>query len=262
MKSLLFIVAIVFASVYANAQMYFFLGSGYNLRTPFQSNSTIYNRKMLLIDSQSYYGGVVKYYSFGEGFNLKGGTGFLLTSNISIEGSVNFVNSKKINLENENGEIIYTYLAKSLQMSPAVKINTDIKKVSLFTKMGVIIALCRVYEHYEYWYGPAYHKYYGDIAFGISASVGCEYKINNSIRFFSEITLIGLTYTPTQYVAVDKLRFFNFKTTEYPEKLSDEQNIISIYFPNSQRKITYPFNSIGINLGIIYFFNKHNISEK
>jgi hypothetical protein len=103
-------------------------------------------------------------------------------------------------------------------------------------------------------------KYSGGIAVGGSTAVGCDYKLNDLLSIYAEIYYDALSYAPTKgkytKYAQDGTDLLPSLTTRDKEVkfVKDRTDYLQgsrpSGDPNQQVKNSYPFNSLGLNLGV------------
>lgn len=219
-----------------------------------------------------------KNYSLGEGFQLSGGFGYNINSNISAELELEYSNGSSQDYgynsnypsgySNSNYNIYgTTYLA-----IPSIIISTNISEFKPYLKIGPAIGIANITITEGDNEGTSNSLTItekqtflnGGLAFGYNAAIGVAYDIAQNIGIIFEVNDRSLSYAPTQgelqkftVNAVDQLPQtpINNKEFVYKESVTNNSNTPpDVNAPSQQNKTNYPFSSVTISAGIKYSF--------
>jgi len=165
---------------------------------------------------------------------------------------------------------ILKFSGNMFQLIPALVISPDLGsgKVFPYIRLGVIVGvmpstICKIDETVTLLGGTtrtqATMKYYGGVAIGGSAAIGCDFNLGEHFALFAEIYYDALSYAPT------KGKFTKFEENDVdklPEMNVDEKEVkfvkdLTDYEPSDDQpsqllKNSYPFNALGLTIGFKY----------
>lgn len=226
--------------------------------------------------------------SLGKGLNFDGTLGFKIVKNIALEMKLSFlfgsdVKSSNVNIydnvfPNYRFERNTSYNAKMLRFNPSIIINSGIESINPYVRIGLVFGVGNIkiiqdeidynpnlaYDEIEHLHAEV--KLNEGLAFGYNASIGLEKELSKTISIFAEINFLSLNYAPVKgtldvleingHSLTSKLSK-NEKVTEYVDEFSSTFFESDEFDKNEVKvdlKTTFPFSSIGINLGIIFTF--------
>lgn len=208
----------------------------------------------------------------GLGFNLR--AGYFLGKNIALELGVGYRMgfSTKVEIELDGpegikssyGTEVLKFKGNMLSLVPAILISPslDLGKVRPYARLGVIIGILpsiitKVDVTAPYGNSTMSLKYYGGVAFGGSFALGGDFNLSDLLAIYAEIYYDALSYAPTKgkitkyevdgkdelpdLTTFDKEVEFVKDLTGFTPKDSE---------PDQQFKNSYPFNSLGLNIGV------------
>ena len=213
--------------------------------------------------------------SLGSGINIGVAFGFLFNDYLGIELGVSFLQGNTITVFDEfifsglygNDEINFS--STMFRVSPSFVIRSGITGVlTPYAKFGPLLGLGAINVDLKSKLGLSTHEQKmvmnGGMAFGYNASMGSIFTFNNGLKLFTEVTLIGLSYTPTKgeiteyrFNGEDKLNNLTIseKETEFVDEIPSNNNgNSSTSQPSKALKSSYEFGSIGVNVGIHFSF--------
>lgn len=208
--------------------------------------------------------------SLGKGGNAGVNIGYMFNQYVGAELGVDYLFGSKYNATyNDASDPDYHYdqylSAKMLQFRPSVVLKSGFKEVSPYAKFGVVLGVASSikYEQTET-FGADNFQYQLDmeegLAFGITGALGIDYAINPKISVFGEITATNLNYAPQKgYVTKAMQNGTDFlpdldvrdKEIEFLDDFTDDGTANE---PARQQRQSYPFSSVGLNLGVKYKF--------
>jgi len=153
---------------------------------------------------------------------------------------------------------------------PSIKFIAPLnEKIYLYAETGLMIAKPEIsvkFNSNEGEYDPTIrHTYeeeyriYGGISYGFTSNAGIAYKINKLIALSFDVSYLGLTFKPTnaektKYV-IDGEDVLDKVTIDRKEYIFvDEYSDYEEEKPTEILKTNYPFNNIGLNLGVVFSF--------
>jgi len=282
-KHTLFLVIILTISTKLFAQKFYCnLGSGYNFSAAptmpgYVQNESFSYQIGTILDSISLTKGTG---SLGKGMQIKGTIGYMLNKKIGLELNASYFCGSPLSrvfyttffydLTGYNNEK-YTFTGRMLRLIPALQISTDAGPVKLYMKTGLVIGLlsklkqtnkenCSGIHFYE-----SEIEYSGGIPLGFNGTTGAVIKLNNRFSIYSEIDYIIQSWAPvkSEYIKntsdnVDILSTMTNreKETIYVDNLSSVSSETDQSLPRKDVKKYWPFNSLGINLGLRVFLGK------
>ncbi len=264
-------------SVFAQ-KYYVTISSGYSFGmskqgiSNIEGSSYIYDFEGSLNNNITKSSAIIK--SFGTGFDISGTLGYKISKVFSTEMMITYHLSSDINsnfLDNIGTSYKESFHSKMIQFKPSFIISAGYQKINPYLKFGPTIGIGSVTLDSDMFvpFGDGSKKYYetsfkmdGSVAFGIHSAAGLSYQLNNQICFFGELHTINLSYSPSKgkyseykidhvdYVSVLEKAFLEY---EYVSHLNNQDNT-DLSKPTKVLKTSYPFGSIGFNIGLNYNF--------
>lgn len=262
----------------ANAQGFFMkFNAGYNF--PFGDYESEYINMTNLIHTHTATSIIREFenvkFSLGKGIDLNLSPGYMLNKNLGAELGISYL----IGLKTESTRIEYSIngtqykdinICKGslISFTPSIIIAAGLKKLDPYSKFGVIIGIPSFTHEYNSNYsGDIFkfiNKYSGSMAIGVIGTLGVRYPLTEKFGAFLELAMNSLNYTPsksveTQYIVngIDQLPSLTTyqKETEYVDPYTyDASATPDQNKPAKELKITYPFSSLAINLGVCMRF--------
>lgn len=207
--------------------------------------------------------------SLGQGSNYGGAVGYMFNKNIGAELGYSFLIGGETSNQGitPEGTSIGNYSANMMRIIPSIVIASGMEKLNPYAKFGIIIGTGEVIYSGKETQGTDVAifdiKMNGGNAFGISTSIGAQYKLTKQAILFAEITSVNLSYAPTKGVytsatfnGANMLPVMTTKEKEitFVESYTTTNNANNT--PDSQPTklliLKYPFGSLGINVGLKY----------
>lgn len=205
------------------------------------------------------------YVSLGNGFNLGGTVGYMFNDNLGMELGVNYLlgaesKAKDIYLD---GTTDYSMSSNMLRLNPSLILAAGKQKIDPYAKVGIIVGSGNIdYSIKESIDGDVAEQTLtmdGGLAYGLNSSFGLLFKKSESISFFTEFSMINMSYAPVKgeiteasFNGRDVLPSLttNEKKFEYLDKIIYTGSLPRDSEPTQSLKVNYPFGSWGINAGI------------
>lgn len=240
------------------------LGGGYNWGTASfqQSSSTQINNNSYTYENVNV--------SLGRGTNIMLSTLYMFNKYWGTELGINYLAganttvSRKTFYEPENDN----HSSTMLSIIPAITFTPGFKKINPYVKFGLIIG-SGTYQTKEDWVG-SFGKanmtklYNGSYALGFNADFGVTCIFYKNMSIFLELNSTNLSYAPTKSEiieykldGVDNLSKVDniVKFTEYVDSyIIDSKAPYDINTPGKDLIKSYPFSSVGLNIGLVYNF--------
>lgn len=261
----IFVAAIVLIASNSFAQKFYLkLNGGYNWGT-----ASFNERNVTQINNNSYRYESVQV-ALGKGVNLGGSVGYMFNKYIGAELGINYLIgdstnvSKKTTYEPETTN----HSATMISFVPAIIFTPGYKKLNPYARFGLIVGYGN-YETKKDW-ESSFGKvnltklYNGGIALGLNAALGVTFTLKEHFSLFGEINTTNLSYAPTKSEiteykinGVDDLsnKPNSFKYTDYVESYTRVSNVpFDDNVAGKDLIKNYPFNSVGLNIGVKYRF--------
>lgn len=208
--------------------------------------------------------------SLGKGVNIDATFGYMFNKNVGTELGFSYLKgSNSSTLENSNNfsdTRNISIAASMIRFIPTILIVTEYKKIYPYAKLGLIVGSGSYTVIDDAKGSSPYYtstKYDGGFAFGYFSGFGANYKLNNKISLFGEISIISMSYAPNKSeITESKMNGVNIlpnmtirdKQTEYSDNYTEDNNSSSnTSVPRKSLKQSIPFSSIGFNIGIRYY---------
>lgn len=250
MKALLTVLLLSYSAI-INAQ-HFYVNAGGGINTALLPQVIdVYTKNNTLINNKG---------SYGEGLNKNLGCGYLINKYIAFEIQYSHLISKhdlsnNLNLDENKIE------ATMHRIIPSVKLTTG-NKFRPFISFGFIAGInpviTRDYADKMSPYGEyveGHLKYSGGSSFGFSNTLGLEYKSSGRIAGFLQLNTIIQNWSPDKmdYVTIQHYRFVDYASSG---TINFENEVLNFMQNGSSLRKYFPFNSIGLQTGITYYFQK------
>lgn len=237
---------------------------------------------------------VVKAASLGKGFDFGITAGYKFHENMSIELGLSYLVGGKINTESytkelgyyggDNSEHIYErkaeFKANMLKINPSICLNLGADKIDPYIKVGVLLGIGKinynlartssnVEDSQDFSYNStsnsiSKYEFNGSFAFGYNAGIGVVYKLDDHLSLFGEVNFVSMRYSPSkgkitkmEQNGVDQLSDMTTYETEVDfveEITSNSSSVHDEDQADKSLKVSFPFSSVGLNVGIIYAF--------
>jgi hypothetical protein len=247
---LMLAIAVMFMNS-VSAQVYVKAGAGYgwSLGSVFIGE----NMTQLSPNIGSYYHEGI-YGTYGKGVNVKGAIGTTVASHVMAELDVAYDAGATYHLNTNTASYTYNSTTKSrmFTIGPSLIVNTDLPWFSPYAQIGLIAAFASLKSEFIEDNGDLGPKYYGttersgDVALGLSGSIGLTTPVSRIFKVFGEITFVSVNWIPNQYIltrtysGVTESRTFIFK-----DNFNSTDNNTSFQNP-------IPFGYFGLNIGIMF----------
>jgi hypothetical protein len=207
----------------------------------------------------------------GLDYDLFGG--YHINRFISVGLGLNYFHGLNMNQERTGGGEGSTYseqrkLTSSIfSIDPGIEISPGFSKINPFIDFNLMIGIIpRIMEKEtnttysgtttnEIFQSGVYH---GGIPIGYDIKGGVDFKLSKLIDIYADLNFKGFNYTPTKYsmkeYTVNGVDEFSTLTTKQKEtvfvKNYDSKETIPADSPNKQLKESFPFTSLGIDVGV------------
>jgi hypothetical protein len=204
--------------------------------------------------------------SYRSGLQLEAGYVRSLSGLVSIQFDVTYLVGKEVNSTNKYLTYTdqYSSYSRFLQFSPQLRITFGGSKLRPYASIGPTIGYGKIYKKSHYNNdGPIIDSeevFNGSAAIGAKTSLGLEMNLGKFI-FYTQLSMVNMNYAPakskiTQYRSDgnDALGTLTVsqKQIEYKDNfIRGTQNPDQ---PSASFKQYYPFNSLGLHVGIMYKF--------
>jgi len=210
------------------------------------------------------------YISLGQGFQAGGAIGYMFNQYMGVETAISYLWSKTYEA-NQNTEMKtrqYTLSSKMLRILPSIVMQAGFEKVNPYAKFGCVLGLGQVFHTYDSNILDAHTtgetEYSGGLAFGINASVGLTFKLNDKLSLFGEFNTINMSYSPSkgEFTKASEngedilpaMRVYNREVEfvdSYEKEPYDPNNPELDYNqPRKELKFKLPYGSMGVNAGL------------
>jgi hypothetical protein len=250
----------LFVCAVHSQKQYFSIGSGYSFNASSQTYID-FNNANIGNNSISY---EQINLSLGRGLNTMAAFGIYFNKNVGLDLGVNYLLGSKTTATEVyvGGKTEITYSANMLRLNPSFVFRSESKALNPYARFGFIVGKGNITSQYKDNDNGDIMliklKLNGGLAFGFSSAIGSDYKLNDKVSFFGEITAVNMSYAPSygkaveaSYNGVDALRDMTTSEKEfefydsYTEVLNPPDSE-----PTAALKQKYPFGSIGLNIGL------------
>jgi hypothetical protein len=197
--------------------------------------------------------------SFGKGYTAYLNAGYLLNEHIAAEIIFSQLKSTETWLEESTSKSD----GKMLRIIPSVKLITG-NKLKAYIRFGFVAGVnSSLYSRSDGLLSPTESltttmNYKGGKSFGFNSSVGAIYNLNKKIALSLELNTFMQNWGPDkadyESTGTGRLAVFSGSgTINYTDEIPlNRQTGLKKY---------YPFNSIGLQTGVVYYFCKKKISK-
>lgn len=211
--------------------------------------------------------------SFGKGVNFGGAIGLMFGENIGAELGLNYLVGGKTKTTDTYGNSPdpsvskTTISANMLRIMPTLILSAGKSGVNPYAKFGLVIGTGKIVGETvddgafgQYISG---YEYSGGVALGFNSAFGVDFSLNDKMNFFAELSYIGMSYAPTKGELVksslngeDDLSTMstNERKIEFVDEYTEVAGAPDSGVPDKQLRQSYPFSSIGFNLGVKFSF--------
>jgi len=253
MKTLITFLLLLY-SININAQhFYISAGGGYNLPVMKQDIGTYKSGTNKVANVVG---------SYGKGVTIDGSIGYNFNKHISAE-----IILSKLDIADNifPEESDFTINGTMTRIIPTIKFSTG-NRVKAFLRSGFIVGINpHLKVHQDVMMSPVdgfivTTEYTDGNSFGFYNAVGVEYMITNALSVSIDFNTIIQNWGPekSERTVEIKGRATPFVPSPGTTSYSDEMEI----FPGNLLKTYYPFNSMGLHLGIVYHFQKKEKKEE
>jgi hypothetical protein len=267
------VMALFTFNAFAQKNFYVKLGGGYNLG----STATLDGPRNEIAN-----GSVTSYekvdIAFGKGLNFGGAVGYMFNKYVGTELNISYLlggtttTKSSTTISTSSSSYNSDFSATMLSFIPSIVITPGFEKINPYTRFGLIIGLptmTGISEISSTFMGNTNTTnqtriFNGGLAVGLQSTIGIDYKINEKISIFGELTSNNLNYSPkkgevteSKVNGVDNLSTLStrVKKVEFVDSYSEDNNVT----PDNnapQKSITpsLPFSSFGLNIGVKYSF--------
>ncbi len=274
MKRISFVFILSLFVTFAFSQLYVDLNAGYGLPmsadniTLYTSNSAVdFEVSDVDLGTGDTYQKSVPV-SLGNGLNANLTIGYLMDNlGFELEAGYNVSSSysayKKYVISSVTSVSQYTVLASYLHFDPGVRFAPQTRSgFSPYVVVGAVVGLPNIKFSsvdtnlagdviVNKW------KYSGNVALGLKTKVGTEFSLSNNLVFFAELRMVNMSYSPAKGELYESTRnganrLDDLTTSEKEVVFEKELNNppSSSADPTYYLKDSYPFGSLGLNLGI------------
>ena len=218
--------------------------------------------------------------SFGSGLNLSATTGYLYKPNFSFELGLSYSQSQSFD-GNYTKDTSFSQQIKikanMLRFMPGIRIALGEGRNKMFVKIGAAFRLAGQANLTNIYIDEQSHnttvsewKYFKGFSLGAYSGIGFTHKISEKISFYGDALIIVQSWSP-KYGDVTK---YSINGTNMVETLLPGQQHIhfvdqytvtngsySNYAAKEQLKQYYSFSSLGLKIGIIYYFTTKNEAQ-
>ena len=192
------------------------------------------------------------YGSWGAGLNLGAAIGAMFSEHVGAELGFSFLSGREYQVSSTDtlGALSEEASATMLRLIPALRISGG-EKTKVYSRIGFVLGVSASWD--ETFAGSIYGvpisgtaTAEGGTAFGWTAAAGVSFSITDKSAFFAELYTINMNWAP------EEMKVYG---TGFSYKLNfrDKVNANNAY---EELKDYMPFNSTGVNLGIIIMLGK------
>ncbi len=206
--------------------------------------------------------------TFGRGANFGIGLGYMVTPNLGAELGLNYLLGSEYSSTSRSSfaNVTQTMRGNMFQLSPSVVLRTNQNgPLNHYVKAGLLIGVgSKVTEEWNATSGTNYasstEEYTGNASLGFTGALGLDYAVNSRISVFGEVKGNALTYKPKESEVVqaningvDQLPSLTTRDryTVYLDSYVDDGTVNEA---DQQSRISMPFSSIGVNVGLRFKF--------
>lgn len=272
------IIWLVLANFTAFSQgIYIKIGSGYQISSnPSFGQNTVSNTNSSVTTSTYTTNNI----GFGKGFNFGAGVGYFFSPNLGAELGVNYLlgtkseftnESTNLNSNNNFSKTIFEISSRMLFVNPAVVLKVPNEKWSPYARVGFIMGFGNIIGETsaKTTNGNSSNQSYskekisGGIALGANGAFGVEYRLNNKLNVFGEVSVNSINYKPKKGETIEYTLNGNdilntLSTREKITEFEDKYTIVSSNNPpnpnnpNKNGRISFPLSNISFLVGISF----------
>ena len=194
--------------------------------------------------------------SYGRGYNLQAGLGYNINQNFAVELAGSYTKGVTFEITRSVNDTKYRLYANTIFIMPSAIVKAPIKDITPYARVGMAAGIITKYTESTPYpmtgsvsEGPYDYKEHGGLALGIQFAGGISFKAAKKLDIYAEVFGIGLTYSPKTLENTKNQSGSLQPTITYSESGITGDN-------NTARTPSYPFSSIGMNVGITYTFGK------
>jgi len=222
-------------------------------------------------------------FSLGKGVNFGLSVGFMFNDYFGVDLGGSYLmggKSESVSLSNDTridgsgntlirkSKGVASIYSKMWRIIPSLVLTPNFEKWNPFMRIGAVIGFGSFYMDYE----SDFDDYLGvantfstksefnkGVAIGVNATMGVNYVLNQKVSLFGEVSYIGLSFAPSKWKqteykrnGIDELPQQNRSQTEvdYVDSYVYDRNNVNPDEPQKQLKESFPFSSIGFNIGV------------
>jgi hypothetical protein len=265
------------------------LNGGYGFATSSQSgdyNGLINNEIIYNNGTTSTYNYKAVYANFGKGANFGGSLGYMFNKSFGLELGFTYIVGSEISskrnynyappLETFSSVFNTSVSANTYQFKPNVIITTGMPEINPYAKFGLVIGKSKIIQDTDSKNGVGdltinSYEYTGGFKLGFQGALGMDFKLGTKLGIFTELNFTGYNYSPDkrtltkaeQTIAATgattnllptytlnqiELEYDDDYTLTYPQ----DPNAVNL--PSKTSRLTLPFGTFGLNVGVKYHF--------
>lgn len=259
------ILALFTFNLFAQKNFYVKLNGGYNMGIISYNGS-----------NQTQSGTVTSYekvpFSLSSGIQFGGAAGYMFNKFIGAELGVSYLIGNTVSMmdKSNTSSTSENVSSRLLNFMPSLVITPGFEKLNPYAKFGLSLGSASITDKMEttnnngssITTSTQTRVFDGGMAIGFMGTLGMSYKINDKVSLIGELNIASVSYSPTksEYTeykqnGIDMLPSMpkSQKNVEFVDSYSQDNNSQSD--PNSPRKSiapSFPFSSIGVNIGVMY----------
>ncbi len=214
--------------------------------------------------------------SLGKGLRIGAAYGYMFNKNLGLELGASYLlgGTTAAKMTSTTSTTDISLSANMLQINPSFVMALGLDKINPYAKFGIIIGSGSINGERNSKYTStsssslstaSYNDdvikfvYNGGLSFGVNASIGAIYTVNEKMSVFGEFLIVNMAYAPTTgeqtvytHNGVDKLSTLTIKDKKvnYVNTYTTTSVSSPDTQPTTQLSQKFPFSSIGINVGI------------
>lgn len=208
--------------------------------------------------------------SLGQGGSFGIAGGYMFSKHIGAELGLSYFIGQKIDsklLDPPSSSIVEEKKANTFFVNPSLVVAAGAEGVNPYARVGALIGVAPKISSTLTLTDPndvvvITDELTGGIAVGFSAALGITYPISPKISVFGELAYNGLSYKPTQREitkvtenGVNKAVTDVYDFVKHPIKdIVPDQYFDKGFDADSELSHSYPFSSLGLNLGVQFNF--------
>ena len=226
-------------------------------------------------------------FSLGKGADFGIGAGYMFNDYIGVELSVNYLVGKSTESNYESKatgtfpnyvKVVEEYRNESASIKlwrimPSLVLSTKFEKLNPYAKVGVVFGFGEMTWTEERESKESYSNgtpkvfnwnekkvYSGGVSVGFHSAVGVGFNLNEKFSLSTEVSYIGLSFTPKKSVITERIEDGNdmlpgmnkfFVETEFEKEISRENfSSINLGEPAKVLQASFPSSSLGFKVGL------------